>query len=190
VSNGSRAHAYREYVDWPLISWFTLGSVVGTLLASFVFFDLPEDILLLCMGGFILFAVWSPTLQFSNLSLPSFTVVGAVLTFLAFFVGATGPLFAAVTHNRSPEKRVYIATHAVAVNVQHILKILVFGFFGFQFAEWLPFVLLTVITSYVGTYLGKNALNRLPDAYFKILFNWILTALALRLIYMALFASD
>jgi len=186
VSNSARAHAYQEFVDWPLIAWFTAGSVVGVAIASQVFVSIPEHWLLLMMGAFILWAVWTPTLQISNLPLKSFAIVGGLLSFLSFFVGATGPLFAAVTHNRSAELRVYIATHAMGVNVQHLFKLVVFGIFGFAFMEWLPFVGVTAVTSYLGTYAGRALLKKLPEKAIKLAFKWILTALALRLIYSAL----
>ncbi len=186
ASGVSRTHAFRQYVNWPLIAWYGAGSFVGMLIASQVFVALPEKVLLFCMGGFVLWSVWSPKLTFEKFPIQGFCVVGAVLTFLSFFIGVTGPLFAAFTHKRSPEKRVFIATHAMAMNIQHSFRIFAFGLFGFAFSEWLPFVLIAAIAGFIGTVTGKALLDWLPEFLVHNAFKWVLTFLALRLLYSAL----
>jgi uncharacterized protein len=71
------------------------------------------------------------------------------------------------------------------MGAQHILKIIVFGFLGFAFVEWLGLIAMMLIGGLVGTVLGSQVLNRLPKAIFAKVLKVILTLLALNLLAMA-----
>ena len=69
--------------------------------------------------------------------------------------------------------------------VQHGLKVIVFGALGFTFWEWLPLIVIMVMTGFIGTYTGKYILHKIPDRLFGVLFKAMLTLLAIRLVYIA-----
>ena len=68
------------------------------------------------------------------------------------------------------------------MTMQHLLKILMFGFLGFAFAPWVPLILGMVAFGYLGTVLGNRILDRLPEAFFRIALRAMITVLALALI--------
>ena len=69
------------------------------------------------------------------------------------------------------------------MTAQHLLKIIVFGFAGFVFSEWLGLLALMLLAAYLGTRVGLKMLGKLPEAQFKTLFRWMLTLLSIRLIW-------
>ena len=112
---------------------------------------------------------------------------GCFSNFLSHFVGATGPLVAAfIKQQQQGQRQATVATFAAAMTLQHAPKALVYSLAGFVFYDWLGLALLMIIAGVVGTKLGLGALSQTSDRRFALIFNWLLTALALRLIWQAL----
>src|SRR5690606_28492660 len=64
-----------------------------------------------------------------------------------------------------------------------------YGAAGFVFADWLGLIVLMILSGAVGTWLGLRLLRRLNDRRFTLIFNLLLTLLALRLVWQALLAG-
>lgn len=78
-----------------------------------------------------------------------------------------------------------VGTHAMAMTVQHGLKVLVLTGTGVElWAHW-PLLLALGLATLLGNVLGAKLLNRIPEARFKTLLNGLLTLLALRLIWVS-----
>ena len=75
-----------------------------------------------------------------------------------------------------------VSTHAMCAMFQHALKIVVFGFLGFAFWEWIPLIIAMVASGFLGTVTGKVLLERLSERVFGWAFKALLTLLAARLI--------
>lgn len=185
-SNAGRAWVMRHNINWRAVGWFSLGSGAGVALASQVYLDMPVRIWSLGLAAFILWSIWSPRLVVPPVSGPGFIGVGAVASFLTLFFGATGPLVAVFWDTLKLDKLTIVATHGAVMTVQHTLKVIAFGLLGFVFHDWLPLVLLMICTGYLGTLAGRQLLGRLPDAVFASAFKWLLTLLAVRLVWIAL----
>jgi uncharacterized membrane protein YfcA len=99
------------------------------------------------------------------------------------FFGATGPFVAAFTKSLALGRHAHVATHAVLMSVQHTVKTLAFGLFGFAFGPWLGFCAAMIATGFLGTVAGGHALNRLTDARFKLALNAVLLLIAARLLW-------
>ena len=98
------------------------------------------------------------------------------------FVGATGPLVAVFLNKLFDEHRQFVATHGMAMTVQHGFKIVAFGLFGVAFWQWVPLVLAMAVSGYLGTLAGTAIMNRLPEVTLKLLFKIILTLVSLDLV--------
>ena len=72
------------------------------------------------------------------------------------------------------------------MSIVHIAKLVAFGILGVGFGSYAPLMAAMIATSIAGTWLGKMALDRIPERLFRITFQAILTVLALRLIWIAL----
>lgn len=185
-SSGNRAWMTRRHVDWQVVGLFLGGAVLGAVAASFVVVQLPLDLLRISVALFIIYLVWGPKPAKVSLSSTQLFAAGGLTTLLSAFVGATGPLVAAVLHRRKLSKLQTVATFATCMSFQHLLKGVVFSVVGFAFSEWLWVILLMIAAGVVGTWLGLKVLNRIPTAMFSWVFRGVVTLLALRLLYQGL----
>ena len=185
-SNGGRMAVMRQHVDWRILGFFAIGSILGVILAGQVFINLSLEVLRAVLGLFVLYAVWTPKLRPSNIALKGYTLVGVGTTFITMFVGATGPL---VSSFLSPEKlgrERMVATLASCMTIQHGLKGIAFGVLGFYFQPWIPVIVVMIASGFLGTLLGRRILKGLPERLFSRLFRIVLTLLAGRLLYLAI----
>ncbi len=179
-SNGGRALVQRTHVQWQIMKPFVIGSVVGAFIGGLTVVQLPDAAMKIVLGVFILAITWSKMPGLQRLSGYALALASGVVAFLTMFLGATGPLMAAILAALIPDdRRALIATSAVALVVHHGLKVLVFGILGFAFKQWLPLILAMITTGYLGTLLGSAFLSHVPEKNFRIVFKLIITLLAL-----------
>jgi uncharacterized membrane protein YfcA len=181
-SNAGRALVQIRHVVWPLLSVFSLGALVGALIGGQLVVTLPEALLKSFVGLFVLFMLWGPKVKGTKGGRLGLVLGGAFATVLTMFVGATGPFVAALLAPRLDERKRYVGTHAMAMTLQHSLKVVVFGFLGFAFGAWVPLMATMVAAGFLGTLLGSRLLHALPEAAFRTAFRWLLTVLAMQLI--------
>lgn len=186
-SNLGRAIVQRRHAVWRLIGLFTLGSILGVALGAWLVVALPVRVLLGALGLFILAMVWLPKPRIPGLERAGMMLGGLVSSVLTMFVGATGPFIQSVLLAYGLEKKALIATHAVAMAIQHGLKVVAFGAIGFAFADWLPLMIAMIATGFLGTLLGTALLEKLPDHLFKVAVKALLTVIALDLLRRAAF---
>nr|WP_306264007.1 sulfite exporter TauE/SafE family protein [Pararhizobium sp. IMCC3301] len=188
-SNAGRALLqWRHATRWILL-WFGAGSMIGTLVAGRLTLDLPETVWRLGLGVFILMISWLPKPNFGRTARPIVLLNGILGAIFTMFFGATGPLVMAINAPHAGSRHGIVATHAVAMTLQHSLKIMMFGFLGFAFAPWLPLIVMMVLSGHLGTILGTRLLNRLPEERFRAALKGLLTVLALGLIIQGLAAT-
>ncbi len=181
-SNAGRALLqWRHATRWILL-WFGAGSVIGTLVAGWLTLDLPETVWRLGLGLFILMISWMPKPNFGRTARPIVFLNGILGAIFTMFFGATGPLVMSINAPHAGTRHGIVATHAVAMTLQHGLKIMMFGFLGFAFAPWLPLIVTMIVSGHLGTILGTRLLNCLPEARFRAALKVLLTVLALGLI--------
>jgi uncharacterized membrane protein YfcA len=66
--------------------------------------------------------------------------------------------------------------------IQHGLKVVAFGWLGFNFGDWLPLMAAMIAAGFLGTWMGTRLLERMPEEVFKAVLNWLLTVLSLDLL--------
>jgi uncharacterized membrane protein YfcA len=188
-SNTGRAWHQRAFVRLDVAKPFVVGSVVGAILGVFLVVQLPDWLLKLVLGGFILVLTWAKIPGIDKLSKAGLAVASIVLAVLSMLVGATGPLVAVLfARFLQNDRKALIATSAVAMTTQHFLKIVVFGLAGFAFWEWVPLVAAMILSGFVGTVYGSVLLERMPEETFRKWFRVGITVLALDLLRRGLIA--
>lgn len=180
-SNAGRTWVQRVNVDWNIARYFLLGSAIGALAGALLAVKLPQNLLEISLGVFILVLIWVKFPPIRNAGNPIISLGGGVTTFISMFAGATGPLVAVFLNKLFTEHRHLVATHGATMTAQHALKVTAFGFVGFAFGQWLPLVGAMVFSGYLGTKAGTLLMNRLPEKQLKQLFKWTLTLVALDL---------
>lgn len=184
-SNVGRVGLIWRQVQWWRMVYVLPGVVLGALLASLLLVRLPEGVLELTIALFILLLCWGPSLPVASIGRVGSFVMGMLTTFLSNFVGASGPLVAGYLKHASPDRLVRVATQSAIVAAQHISKAFVFGAAGFVFYQWLWLMLLMVTTGFLGTWVGLRFLRQQSNQWFDRILTWVLTLLALRLLWLA-----
>ncbi|WP_207060550.1 sulfite exporter TauE/SafE family protein [Motiliproteus sp. SC1-56] len=185
-ANGHRTLLTRQHVDRRLFTDFLLGATLGAALASLVVVQLPVAAIQLSIALFVLYLTWGPRLQSKHLTGWRFRLAAALTTLTSMFVGASGPLVAAFAKQASDDRHRRIANFSACMSVQHGFKLLVFGWLGFAFADWLGLVLMMIASGLAGTWIGLHLLAKMSNRLFDRGFKLVLTLLAVRLLYSAL----
>ncbi|MBF8223172.1 sulfite exporter TauE/SafE family protein [Halomonas sp. 328] len=183
-SNGGRAVMTWRHIDRGLLAAFLPGVVLGALVAAWLLVRLPAGVLELCIAAFVLYSCWGPGWPKGWLGRAGTLLAGALTTFLSSLVGASGPLVGAVIKQHFGERLPRVATFAACMSFQHLSKAFIFGAAGFVFREWLALMAAMIVAGLVGTWLGLRLLRQLSDRRFDSLFKWVLTLLALRLVWL------
>lgn len=174
-SNAGRLYLQRASVVWEMAGWFALGSAVGTVIGARLFIEVPERLLQALIGAFVLLTVWGPKPKGFSPGVRTWAITGAASAVLSMFVGATGPIAAAMVGAAQLDKLKTTATHAAAMSAQHLLKAVAFGFVGFAYAEWAILIVAIVAAGFAGTRFGTKALIAMPEERFRKGFMMILT---------------
>jgi uncharacterized protein len=186
-SNFGRAMVQRHHAVWRLVWLFFAGSIIGVTIGATLVMALPVRLLLGLLGAFILAMVWLPKPNIPGMERSGMFLGGIVSSILTMFVGATGVFSKSILLAYGLERRQLIATDAMAMSIQHALKIAAFGILGFSFADWGPLLVGMIASGFAGTLVGTALLNRIPEMWFKVIIKAFLTLIALDLIRRAAF---
>ncbi|NKB66544.1 MAG: TSUP family transporter [Candidatus Latescibacteria bacterium] len=181
ASNASRTLFGLRHIQWRLFWPFVGGAVVGAALGSQIVARLPPDYLPLLLGLFILLATWGPTLSLEKLP-GKYVSLGAAQTLLSMVFGVAGPLSAPFLSREGLSRDRLVVTHGTLMTAVHGLKVAAFGLLGFSFLPHAKLLIGMVLAVTLGSYVGTRLRHRLSEAFFKRLFKWVVTALALRMI--------
>jgi uncharacterized membrane protein YfcA len=187
ASNFSRTVIQREHArydllwryGWPLLPMGALGLLVAK--------EIPERALEAAIGTFVLVATWRPAwLAFGSRGAlgtnARFTLLGFAAGFLNVTIGATGPLVAPFFLNLGLARQAVIGTQAGVQALGHLVKLALYGAFGFAFREHLALLVLASACAIAGTWVGSRLLDRISEAWFTRLYRSVLTLLALQLV--------
>ncbi len=184
-SNAGRAYAQRAHIHWRIVRLYALGGVIGAVLGGLFFASLPEHLILLLLGAFVLWMVWGPKLPIPNVDKYGLPLLGAIGVFLSSVLGSTAAMMNAVLRRMGLPRKELIGTQAACVLTQHILKIIVFVSLGVALREWIGMVVLMILIGFAGTYFGTKMLDRISEEWFDIILKVILTAAGLNLLWQA-----
>lgn len=179
-SNLGRAAIMRADIRWTIVAPFSAGAVLGVILGGLVAVRLPSGAVQIGVGAFIAWSVFFRPPAFGR---GASVLSGAFSSFLTMFFGATGPFVVAWLKTLDLGRHGTLATHAACMTLQHGLKTVAFGAFGFAFGAYLPLIAGMIATGFAGTVLGRQVLKRTTDARFKRALDVILILVALRLIW-------
>jgi uncharacterized membrane protein YfcA len=185
-SNLSRAVLSWQHTLISIVAPFLAGSIIGAALGAQFVVALPKYLLQVVIALFILVSTWAPKFQSVSAGKVKFFFVGALTTVVTMFVGGTGVLVGTFVAPACRERHQFVGTHAAVMTIQHGLKIVTFALLGFAFGPYMPLLIGLVLFSFIGSYAGKLALNRLPERIFRIALKATLSILSLQLLYTAL----
>lgn len=179
-SNGGRTLILLKHVQTSILLPFLAGSLIGAVFGGMVAIQLAPHILKIGLGCFILWSVWGKTIKATGRL--AVVVTGVFSMFLTMFFGATGMFISAMVKTLNLGRLEHVATHAMCMVAQHILKVAVFGLLGFAFGPYIWLIIAMIISGFAGTVIGKRVLVKMNDAVFHRVLAAVLTLLALKLI--------
>jgi len=182
ASNSSRVALSLNQVAWHLLPAFLVGSAIGLAVFTTLLFNLSSDYIPIAIGSYILLNLWSKPFANTMKRFESFYIIGALQTGLSLIVGATGPLTQSILLKKLQDKDQIIATGAIFMSISHLAKIIVFGFIGFQFGEYLSILILMSLGATLGSYIGSKARKRVNNPVYIRLIKYLLSLLALKMI--------
>ena len=194
ISNLTRSCVFRHHIRKDIVSQYLLGAVLGLSLSSIIIFTLISffevesakeikiDFLKPLIGIFILWFLFGKRHKIKTKH-PHFFGVGALSGLCTVFIGATGPLIAPFFLKGKLTKENIIANKAACQAISHLGKIPLFIlFFEFNYFSELEVLVPLIIAVFVGTNVGKQVLQFIPEKVFRLLFRGTLTIIAIKLI--------
>ena len=140
----------------------------------------------LIIAAYILFTVWGPKVEFSKPLKGEFVAIGLVQTGLSMLVGATGPMGQAALLGKGLQRDALVVTSALMTTFTHLIKTVLFGLLGFSFISYWEIIVGMSAGVIGGALLGTHIRYKIPQALFLKILKWVLTLLALRMIYITL----
>ena len=165
---------------------FMLGAALGAFIGAQAFVSMPQSATLGILAVFILVVTWLPKLGRMGAQNSRFAMVGFGATFLGVFVSATGTLVAPFVASAAADRRNQVATMGALMISVHVLKLVAFTFIGFSIWPYSLLMGAMIATGAAGNWLGEIALNYTSEQRFRMIFQIVLTILALRLLWRAL----
>ena len=184
VANGWRAVLHRQHVQWRIIGYYSIASVVAGGVVVVVAF-VPSKPLLFLMLGLVPMLVWLPKNWVSlDAVKPSHALAsGFLVTGLNLTVGVAGPLLDIFFVATGMTRHQIVATKAATQVFAHFAKIIVYGVplwgagQGAMPPPWLFAIAIPV--SMLGTVAGGQILDRMSDVNFKKWTAWIITGVGI-----------
>ena len=180
ASNGWRAVLWWRHIVWRLIGFSIAGNLVAVALWSITLY-VPDKAIALVMLGLSPFIVRAiPEKVMPRTFGPAQVAgTGVVSMMLMLVTGVTGPLLDTMFLRSPLERKQIIATKAACQLFSHGFKLAYFGALIDQVGRVEPwFLAIAVMSSVVGTSLGKLLLDRLSDKQFRVWSNRLITVLA------------
>ena len=168
--NLSRIIFFRQGFDKRIILQFGLPSVLLSLLGAFLIGIVPQPVLKLILGIFLVVTSISflakPGLKFPA-NIHTFIAGGSATGFITALVGTGGALRATLLQGFNIEKVKYIATAATIALATDATRIPVYisqGFLTEQYYLYLPILLAIALA---GSFIGRKIVRRIDQEKFR-----------------------
>jgi uncharacterized membrane protein YfcA len=168
--NLSRIIFFRQGFDKRIILQFGVPSVVLSLLGAFLIGVVPQPLLKLILGIFLIVTSVSflakPGLKFPATT-ATFIAGGSITGFITALVGTGGALRATLLQGFNIEKVKYIATAATIALATDVTRIPVYisqGFLTEQFYLYLPLLFGIALA---GSFIGRKIVKRIDQEKFR-----------------------
>ncbi|MBI4336264.1 MAG: sulfite exporter TauE/SafE family protein [Chloroflexi bacterium] len=182
MGNLSRVWFNRGQLSLRVVRWFAFGAVPAAVLGGVVFAKAPAGALVRLLGVFLLLVVvyrhtrWGRDM---HIGLRGFLPLGGVSGFLSALLGSVGPFMAPFFLAYGLVKGWYIGTEALATVVMHITKLGVYGGYSLLSTRSVLVGLAIGGVMFLGSYVGKKVLDRLPERIFPYLIEAVLVSAGL-----------
>ncbi len=179
VASVVRFAMYREDTSWPVVRWFALGAIPVAILASLLYIQTPAGIFvrLLGVGMLVLVAYrYTPWGKRAAMKLRGFVLVGGATSFFSGYLGIGGPVPAPFLLAYGLVGGAYVGTMGCCTMVTQFFKLVVFGSNGLLTSYTMLMGVGIGAISWVGAYVARHLVHRLPQQWFIRLIEGMLIA--------------
>ena len=185
-ANSSRAFFGWRFLRWDFVLAFIGGAIVGGLISAAISREINLEYTPLLIAAYLLYTVWGPKLELKKPLAGEFAIIGMLQTGLSMIIGATGPLGQAALLRHQLKRDSLVVTAALMMIFTHLIKVILFALLGFAFLSYWKIIIGMSAGVIVGAFVGTHIRYRIPEALFRKALKWLLTLLALRMIYITL----
>jgi len=169
IGNLSRVLLNRAKLDWSVVKRFALGAIPTAVIGGIIFAKAPGTALVRALGVFLVLMVVYRHTQWGKhrtMTLRGFIPLGATSGILSAVLGTVGPFAAPFFLAFGLVRGAYIGTEAMTAVIMHITKLAVYGSYDLIGLRTLLIGLAIGAVMLLGTFIGKNLLNKVPDRVF------------------------
>lgn len=181
-SNFARVALSPRDVNWRITGIYTLGAALGAFAASHFILNIPQNTFQIIIAIAILIMTWKPKIKNFPRIKGQFFFVGAIASFLSLFVGAIGPFIAPFFLHVGLKKNNIVATKASCQFPTHAFKVVAYVLTGFLIGPWIKILAIVVPLVFLGNWIGKQLLGRIPEKSFRLIFKIVITILVVRML--------
>lgn len=181
-SNFSRALFGYKDIQYEVIPKFLIGSLLGVGLFAGIISLLSLEYVPFFMGAYILLSLWSAKFNDKIKKFENYYIIGFFQSGLSIVVGATGPLAMTLLLKDYGDKNKVVVTAAAIMSITHILKLIVFIYFGFVFFDYIGIIIAMIIGAIIGSWVGTKLRDKIDGKKFTMILKVLLTALAIKII--------
>jgi len=181
-SNVSRAYFGYKDIQFEVVPKFLFGSLLGVGTIALILDMISIEYIPLFIATYILLSLWSSKFNDKIKKYENYYLIGFLQSGLSVVVGATGPLTTTLLLKDYQDKDKVVSTAALLMSITHLLKVLVFVYFGFKFSEYLDIIVVMVIGVIIGSYLGTKLRDKVEGKKLLFTLKVLLTLLAIKLI--------
>lgn len=168
--NISKVTIFKQGLNWRILAIFGIPSILLALLGANLIDIIPQDIMKLILGIFLI--VFSATTFLKpSVKIPAskknLVVGGSVSGFLAGLIGTGGALRASFLTGLNLEKFTYIATAASIALVTDATRIPVYISQGFLPEQYYWYIPILIVIAVSGSYIGKKIVTRIDNTLFR-----------------------
>lgn len=174
-----------RFINWRIVAGFAAGSVIGVFLGARVFVSLPEKTIATLLGSLLILLIWLPTPRVNVGLKHPFFIVGILHSFLGTLFGVGALLQPAILHTRLTKLEI-TSTLAGCLLAMDVFKIAGYISYGFDYWQYAPLIVAATLSGILGTWLGKRVTHFVSEKVFRLVFRWLITIVALRLLYKGL----
>ena len=180
ASNLSRAYFGYKDVQYQILPKFLIGSFIGVGLFALLLNIISLEYIPLFIGVYILLSLWSEKFNNKIKKYENYYIIGFFQTGLSVIVGTTGPLAMTKLLKDFEDKDKVVATSALLMSISHILKVIVFIYFGFLFSDYIGIIIIMIIGSILGSYVGTKVRNKVNGEKLVLMLKILLSIMAIK----------
>ncbi len=169
-SNTAKIFLFRKTIDWKLVLWLGVSSmvlaIIGSYLTTIIDFQYARLVLGIFLISLSIFFLWKPGFTL-NPTLKNSIFGGSLAGFLAGFIGTGGAIRGLVLTSFNLEKNLFVGTSAaIDFGVDLSRTIIYLDHQYLDKSMWI-YIPMLILSSFIGSYLGKILLVKISQELFR-----------------------